>query len=773
MRDITQIKTGIFRSQITLIIVIGLLGMMAWLGMRYASLNMSSIVEDYPAIVAVYRLSELQSSIKSEEGLLLNQELNANDVRRVYHRIDQDWILVGSCWNTINEEGSGGDQWCALWREFRNKWKKWEKSHRYFISLSHKLDDLGYRKRYQVGRGVTEPEIDLLVKMGEYNQIITEKHYQGVRDVLNRITNKYMTENVTIAKNANTTLRTITYGLLTIVLISILCALIYSLLISKNLGTRNEEIFHDINSANIRLSQEIVERNEAQKKLRQSENDLSITLNSIGDAVIATDISGCVTRMNPVAESLTGWSIEDAIGKPMNDVFGIINAFTREAVESPVQKVLASGEIVGLADDTLLLAKDDKEYRIADSGAPIRNENGDIIGVVVVFRDVTEEHIMQEKLQHSQKMDAIGQLAGGVAHDFNNMLGGIMGSADLMAIKYPDDEQIQRACRMIVNASERASDLTQSLLAFACKQQIASSCVDVNTVLEEAVALLQRTLDPRIEIEIDMSSEVMMVSGAPSQLQSAFLNLCINASHSMPEGGVLSIKSKITMLDSHYCSTSSFNIKPGAFAEIEIRDTGCGIAPELLTRIFEPFFTTKRQGEGTGLGLAAVYGTIQQHNGAINVYSEIGRGTCFHVLLPLSDFTENSAYQTEEIITGSGRILVVDDEEVMRDAAVSILEEIGYEVIAVENGAEALEVFKRELGSIDLVLLDMVMPVMNGRDCFKELKSISPDVRVVLASGFSRDEDVEAMESMGLSGFIYKPYRSVALSRLVSEVLRG
>ncbi|MBU1137376.1 MAG: response regulator, partial [Proteobacteria bacterium] len=507
------------------------------------------------------------------------------------------------------------------------------------------------------------------------------------------------------------------------------------------------------------------------KNLARSEEDLRVTLHSIGDAVITTDTNGYITRMNRIAETLTGWKGDEANGKPLEEVFEIINAVSRARCANPVTTVLSTGTIIKLAEDTILVSRDSVEYRISDSCASIRNDVGEVIGVVLVFRDITKEYLREAQLQQGQKMEAIGQLAGGVAHDFNNMLSGIMGATELLAMRLPEDPKIKMFLGMIIDSAERAAGLTQKLLTFARKQQPASSATNVHDVLTDTIALLENTLDRRIPIVTDMAAESSMVIGDPSQLQSAFLNLGINASHAMPDGGTIVISTDTMQLDEFYCEASTFDIEPGPYLAVEVRDTGHGIAPENMLRIFEPFFTTKVQGEGTGLGLAAVFRVVQQHRGAISVYSELETGTSFHVFLPLTSEDAVSLPPSPQVIRGTGQILVIDDEHIMRVTAKAILESLGYSVIPAENGLVGLTLFEEDPSAFDLVILDMIMPEMSGRDCFAALQKIAPDVRVVLSSGFSREEDVEDMKANGLCRFIHKPFRSTTLSRVVFEAM--
>ncbi len=384
---------------------------------------------------------------------------------------------------------------------------------------------------------------------------------------------------------------------------------------------------------------------------------------------------------------------------------------------------------------------------------------------------MNEKSKLEYQLHHAQKMEAIGTLAGGVAHDFNNMLGGIMGATELLAFYLPDDAKARQLHQIILESAIRAADLTRQLLTFSRQTIKLSTTINLHKIIEEVITLIQRTLDKQISLEVNLGAERSIIVGDPSLLHNAVLNLCINASHALPAGGTLCLNTQEITLDEHFCKTSSFELHSGQYIEIEVRDNGCGIAQEHLGRIFEPFFTTKETGKGTGLGLSSVYGTVQQHSGSITVYSEQGIGSTFQILLPLTENSKICEMPVGEVKRGSGSILVVDDEEVMRSTAKAILEALGYEVILAEDGQVALDLFSQHKDRIDLVLLDMIMPVMNGRECFEKLKKQDPQVSVILSSGFSTEDDLQEMKISGLKGFIRKPYLTSKLSQIVHEVL--
>ena len=506
------------------------------------------------------------------------------------------------------------------------------------------------------------------------------------------------------------------------------------------------------------------------ESLKSSQKNIHTILSSIGDAVIATDEKRLIVHFNPVAEELTGWSKEDAIGQPLETVLWLVDPETHQSIQHKIIEI--SSTLHNLETDVLVIARDKRERLVADSVAPIRYEDGRDAGAVWVFRDVTEERALQEQLFQNRKMETIGQLAGGVAHDFNNMIGGVLGAAELLKMQ-PDGDLSDKYIDMIINAGERAAGLTAKLLAFARKKTISSTPVDADLSLRSALELLERTIDPRIRIKRNLQTVGSRVVGDFTQLENVFLNLLLNAAQAMPNGGDLSVTTKVTELDSQYCHESPFAIEPGTYLEVEVRDTGCGIPAENMHHIFEPFFTTKGQGSGTGLGLAEVLGTVQAHQGEVSVVSESGSGAVFKVLLPISHADVVVKTPALKPLSGTGKILVVDDEGVMRVTAAAILAELGYQVLTADNGSSALELFEDHHNDIDLVLLDMVMPEMNGRDCFFQMQKISPEVRIVLSSGFTHSEELADLRAHQLIGFIRKPYRAAVLSRVVAAALAG
>ncbi len=451
----------------------------------------------------------------------------------------------------------------------------------------------------------------------------------------------------------------------------------------------------------------------------------------------------------------------------------------------PLLKQSFEGSVVDLPEmeyDPEQNGKRGRKRIVKSMAFPIKN--GDqVVKVVVMQQDITkqknveeEKKILEKQLIHKSKMDAIGQLAGGIAHDFNNMLAGIIGSAQLLQTNENLDEQSLRFINIILSASERAVNLIAKLMAFSRKGKIESARIHIKDIINDTVEILKRTIDKKIIITTSYDAQNDIVSGDSSALQNTLINLGINASHAMPEGGKLIYETANVWLDEIYCRANMFDIVPGRYVQINIKDTGCGIERRYLDRIFEPFFTTKGHGKGTGLGLAAVYGTVQDHNGSINVYSEPGTGTVFKIFLPVARETcdngdADAVSECELPVPGTGTILVVDDEKIVRETCSYMLKDLGYKVISASNGGQAVDIFKSQYHDIDLVLLDIVMPDMNGREVFFILKEIHKECRIVISSGFAMDETINSLEQAGVDGFIVKPYTRLELSRLVADVL--
>lgn len=391
--------------------------------------------------------------------------------------------------------------------------------------------------------------------------------------------------------------------------------------------------------------------------------------------------------------------------------------------------------------------------------------------IMLVLRDISEQLELENRLRQAHKMEAVGQLAGGVAHDFNNMLAGIIGSADLLRNRLPaNDERTQRLVSTILTAGERAAGLARQLLTFSRQSRSVSTPVDLHQVINDAVELISRSIDRRITITTTLSANPSHVMGDPSQLQNAVLNLCLNARDAMPNGGRLDLKTDVMPLERGFAAHLGFDLEAGNYLRLSVIDNGIGMTPDILARVFEPFFTTKEVGHGTGLGLSVVWGTIKEHHGAIIVSSQPGSGTTFHLYLPLvgRDSPDLTPRETP-VVQGRGRILVIDDEELVRSATTLLLEDLGYQVVSVADGQSGLDLFTAEHDRLTAVLLDVVMPRMGGRDAFLAMHAIDPAVPIIMSSGFTRDVAVRDLREQGLFAFIAKPFRKQELAELMAR----
>jgi CheY-like chemotaxis protein len=372
-------------------------------------------------------------------------------------------------------------------------------------------------------------------------------------------------------------------------------------------------------------------------------------------------------------------------------------------------------------------------------------------------------------------MDVVGQLAGGIAHDFNNMLTGIIAAAECLKFTMVEQGSNLKMVNTIIGAANRSAELTRDLLSFSRKENSACSHVNVHQTIGCVTALLERTINKNILLKKELTAHHAYVVGDAGLLQNVLLNLGINARDAMPDSGTLTYATAEVLLDELSCRSHGVSLKPGNYLEISISDTGCGMTRATLKHIFEPFFTTKEVGKGTGLGLAAVYGTVSNLGGEIRVQSVPGLGTIFKIYLPLAPLhtvgEASHPAQSEEAITGAGGILLVDDEEIVRAVGCDLLEDLGYTVYPAADGEEALELLAGNRGSISLAILDLIMPKMGGEELFLRLREESPGLNVLFCTGYYRKgNDLELLQQ-GAKGLIYKPYNRIELSRAVSAAM--
>lgn len=514
-------------------------------------------------------------------------------------------------------------------------------------------------------------------------------------------------------------------------------------------------------------------RNNMSEALQQSEETLAVTLDSIADGVISTDLSGHVMRMNRVAQQLTGWSILEAKGRHLKDVFRIVDGDTGEKLKGPYEEVMKADSVVKLAPNTSLISRSGIHYQIEDSAAPIRTtDNKKSSGIVLVFRDVTEKNKLEIEFQQAKKLETIGRLAGGIAHDFNNMLAGIVGYSEMLLSELHREPRLQGYALSILDTAQRAAKLTSQLLAFSRKGKMVSIPVDIHSRIASSFGLLRSTTDRRISIVTRFKATSATVMGDPTLLESALLNLAVNARDATPVGGLITIETENVHLGKSFIIENALSITPGEYVEITISDTGSGMSDDVKSHLFEPFFTTKGIGRGTGLGLAAVYGTIKEHLGAIKVKSDLNIGTTFSLFLPLSSRSVEEI-GNEELYNakGYGCVLLVDDERIIRETASAMLQALGYEVLVANNGVDAVEIYKREFARIRLVLLDVVMSKLSGPETYFALKNINSDVKIVFSSGYAFDNGAHELLIEGVFGFIQKPFRRNDLYKIIEKTL--
>ncbi len=509
----------------------------------------------------------------------------------------------------------------------------------------------------------------------------------------------------------------------------------------------------------------ILKRARDEKALQESELLLRNLLDSIPDLLIVLDRDFNVLFSN--------WHEHESVPKETRDLrpkcYAVYMHRDKPCEPCHVFDVLRTGRPRHVEMKNLI------DGRIKEVNAyPIIDESGNVIMITEHVRDITDRKQMEERLRQSEKMEAIGQLAGGIAHDFNNQLTGIMSYADILRLDLRDNPDLAHYADNILILVKRASDLTAQLLAFARKGKYLSAPVDINRIVFEVVSMLKHTIEKNVILKQQLNAHPCSTLGDPSQLQNAILNLALNARDAMPQGGELSLSTEVVFLDRKRYTLNHFQLEKGRYIEVCVTDTGAGIDKETQRRMFEPFFTTKEKGKGTGMGLAAVYGTVKNHRGGIDVFSKAGHGTTFKLYLPLvTEETRlaDSRAGTVKSVKGTVHILLVDDEDSICDAVSKMLRKVGYRITSFRNGLEALDFYRKSWKDIDLVILDMVMPVMSGKDVFIAMRKINPRIVALLSSGYSINGEAQSVLDKGVRGFIQKPFRIEDLSQKIAEVL--
>lgn len=509
---------------------------------------------------------------------------------------------------------------------------------------------------------------------------------------------------------------------------------------------------------------DITDRVKAEEALRESEKRFRNYIESAPLSICVIDAEWNLLEVNRFTTVMTGYPQDELMRSTVREMV------TQEAYKKlnrNLLKVLKEGK--GIFETSFIRKDGSLGFGLVEA---VSLSDSTILAFI---QDVTEKKALEEQLHQSEKMRAIGQLAGGIAHDFNNQLTGILGYAELLQDELKGREDIDsQYVDDILQGVKRASNLTSQLLAFSRKGKFLSRVVNVHDLINEVCRLLERTIHKNIVIEKSFKAQPATTLGDPTQLQNAILNLAINARDALPEGGTIEFHTANEELTPQFIRKHSLEIEAGKYLLIKVKDTGVGMDLETKRRIFEPFFTTKEQGKGTGMGLAAVYGTIKNHNGVILVDSTPGKGTIFSLYLPLSfeSIDEDTLIAPAPIVAPkAASILVVDDDDVVRSVVKRMLEKSGYTVHLCSDGIDAVDYYREHYKEIDLVILDLVMPIMGGKRAFPLLKEINPDVIVLVSSGYSLEGEAQSILDAGAQQFIQKPFQKDLLVRNIHELL--
>ncbi len=516
--------------------------------------------------------------------------------------------------------------------------------------------------------------------------------------------------------------------------------------------------------ASLAMLRDITERRRAEEELQR----LATAVAQSAETIIITDLDGIILYVNPAFLESSGYGPPEVIGKKIK--FWRTKEYDQRFYDQLVATV-QSGKV--WAGRFVSKRKDGTLYYEDATVSPVRDDpSGEVVNYVAVKRDITQRIELEEQLRNSQKMEAVGTLAGWIAHDFNNLLQIVLGYGELLSAQVDKTDPRYADLEIMLKAARRGADLVKGILTFSRKANSNPRPIDLNEAVRQAHKLLRRTIPKMISIELHLSDDLKTVNADPSQMEQILLNLAVNARDAMPGGGRLIIETQNIHLDEEHCRRH-LEVKPGNYVRMMVSDTGCGIPTELVERIFEPFYTTKKVGQGTGLGLAMVFGIVKGHGGHILCYSELGIGTIFKIDIPaLEGEAESDVAETSEMPAfGTETILVVDDEEDIRELARRYLTRAGYHILMAGDGKEALEVYRQNQSNISLVILDLIMPGMGGKECLGRLLQMNPDVKVLVASGFSADGPARDVIRAGAKGFIDKPFRTKQMLKTIRGVL--
>ncbi|HET6566783.1 MAG TPA: response regulator [Rhodothermales bacterium] len=504
------------------------------------------------------------------------------------------------------------------------------------------------------------------------------------------------------------------------------------------------------------------ERKRADERIREQAQ----LLDKARDAISAMDMEGRIVYWNKSAERLTGWTLEEVEGRNIDSsLYGDTNEHLAEARQS----VEAHGDWTG---ELLQRTKNGEEIIVESRWTLVRDGVGNPRSILTINTDITERKKLEAQFLRSQRMESIGRLVGGIAHDLGNLLVPILLGVRVLQQRFEGDEKTLRTLGMIQKSAQRGSDMVKQVLAFARGVEGERIPLSVQQIVKEVERIARETFPINIEIHTEVADDVWIVNGDSTQLQQVVMNLCVNARDAMPEGGKLYLRAENFIIDEHLAEMN-IDARPGAFVKLAITDTGSGIPPETLDKIFEPFFTTKPVGKGTGLGLSTVYSIVKSHGGFVNVYSELDEGTTFFIYLPASqDAVINTIEESaSQLCQGEGElILVVDDEEYILETTKDTLEGLGFRVLTAKDGTEALSIFAQHRDDVRIVLTDLMMPYMDGIATIRALKNMRPELPIIAASGMTGNKSREAVQ-VGAHVCLAKPFTAEKLCSVLNELL--
>lgn len=505
--------------------------------------------------------------------------------------------------------------------------------------------------------------------------------------------------------------------------------------------------------------------------LRESDERYHMLIHNIPYVTWISDVDGNTVFISENVINYYGFTPEEIYKNNTRYWFGRIHPEDVDKVKQAWAKLFEKNEPFDI--EYRIKHKDDTWIWLHDRSVDTYEKKG-VQYVYGIFADITNKKQIEEQLLQSEKMQAIGQLAGGIAHDFNNQLAAILTYSELIKSAVSENPGLSQYIRNIISCINHSTNLTSQLLAFSRKGKYQSVEIDIHKIIMEIINILSHSIDKKIIIEKELLALSHFISGDPSQLENAILNIALNSRDAMPDGGKISFITENADFDEDSLKKMPLTINPGKYIILTVRDNGVGMEAEILNRIFEPFFTTKEKGKGTGMGMAAVYGTVKNHKGTIRISSNPGKGTSVRIYLPVMPVKDKVLKPIPEKSRkkrGRAHILFVDDEQMIRESIRIILTHLGYEISLCKNGAEAYDFYSKNWKKVDLVILDMIMPEMNGYESFLKMREINPHIKALLLSGYSTWEDTQKALENGISGFINKPFGHREISERIESIL--